>query len=46
MRSQGGQAIWHGTDFNGNKVKTGVYLVFASNEDGSKKTVTKILFIN
>jgi hypothetical protein len=46
MKSQGGQAIWHGTDFNGNRVKTGVYLAFASNEDGSKKTVTKILFIN
>lgn len=46
MRSQGGQAIWQGTDFSGNRVKTGVYLVFASNEDGSKKTVTKILFIN
>jgi len=46
MRSQGGQAIWQGVDFDGNRVHTGVYLVFASNEDGSKKTVTKILFVN
>lgn len=45
-KSEGGQAIWYGEDLNGNRVATGVYLVFSSNETGSKKDVTKILFIN
>jgi len=27
-------------------VCSGVYLVFSSNEDGSKKNITKILFMN
>ena len=44
--SLGGQAIWNGKNFNGNKAHTGVYLVFATNEDGSTRMVTKILFIN
>ncbi len=45
-RSEGGQAIWEGTDLNGKKVHTGVYLVFSANEDGSKSDASKILFIN
>ncbi|MFO7791207.1 MAG: two-component regulator propeller domain-containing protein [Bacteroidales bacterium] len=45
-RSEGGQAIWEGKDLNGNRVQTGVYLVFSANEDGTKSNVTKILFIN
>ncbi len=45
-RSEGGQAIWYGEDLNGNRVSSGVYLVFSSNETGSKTDITKILFIN
>ncbi|PLX08922.1 MAG: hypothetical protein C0596_03655 [Marinilabiliales bacterium] len=45
-RSEGGQAIWYGKDLNGNRVHTGVYLVFSTNETGSKTDITKILFIN
>lgn len=45
-RSEGGQAIWYGKYLNGNKVKTGVYLVFSSNDTGSKTDVAKILFLN
>lgn len=45
-RSEGGQAQWYGKDLNGNKVQSGVYLVFSANEDGTKSNVTKILFIN
>lgn len=45
-RSEGGQATWDGNDSKGNRVKTGVYLVFASNDTGSKTAITKILFIN
>ena len=44
--AEGGQAIWSGKNFNGKKAHTGVYLVFASNEDGSETIVTKILVIN
>jgi hypothetical protein len=45
-KALGGQAIWNGKNFNGQKVHTGVYLVFCSNEDGSKAFVTKLLFIH
>lgn len=44
-RAEGGQAIWEGRNFEGSRVKTGVYLVFISNDDGSQSIVTKILFI-
>ncbi|MFW6218578.1 MAG: T9SS type A sorting domain-containing protein [Bacteroidota bacterium] len=42
----GGQAIWDGKNLDGRRVKTGVYLVFCTNEDGSQTHVTKLLFIN
>jgi hypothetical protein len=42
----GGQAIWDGRSFSGKRVQTGVYLVFCTNEDGSKTHVTKLLFIH
>lgn len=42
----GGQAIWYGKDLKGNRVKSGVYLAFCSNNDGSRTFVTKILFLN
>lgn len=45
-KSEGGQAIWDGKNFNGERVSTGVYMVFCTNEDGSQKAVTKILLIN
>ncbi len=45
-RSEGGQAVWDGKDFNGRRAATGVYLVFVANDDGTETIVTKILFIN
>ena len=45
-KAEGGQAVWDGHTMDGKKVHTGVYLVFASNETGSEKIVTKILVIN
>ena len=45
-KAEGGQAIWNGKNFNGEKVHTGVYMAFCSNEDGTKTHITKILFIN
>lgn len=44
--SLGGRAIWDGNNFQGVRVATGVYLVFASGSDGTQKAVTKILLIN
>jgi hypothetical protein len=45
-RAEGGQAIWHGKNFAGDRVSTGVYLVFITNEDGSETMVSKILVIH
>lgn len=42
----GGQAIWDGNNFRGERVGTGVYLIFCSNDDGTKTHVTKLLFIH
>ena len=44
--AEGGQAIWDGNKITGGRAQSGVYLVFASNEDGQETFVTKILFIN
>lgn len=45
-RAEGGQAVWNGYDFGGKRARSGVYLVFISNDDGSEAMVTKILFVN
>jgi len=45
-KALGGQAIWYGKNFKGEKSRSGVYLVFCSNDDGSKTFITKILLIN
>ena len=42
-RALGGQAIWDGKTYDGNKVATGVYLVFARDELGTEKAVGKII---
>jgi len=42
----GGQAIWDGNNMNGERVKTGVYLVFISDDEGNETMVTKILFVD
>jgi len=44
--SLGGQAIWDGKNLNGNRCKTGVYLVFMNDATGDKTKVTKLLFIH
>ena len=45
-KALGGQAVWDGKNFNGEKAHTGIYLVFTTNEDGSQTVVTKIMMIN
>ncbi len=45
-RTLGGQAVWNGCNQKGRRVASGVYLVFCTNDDGSKTHVTKLLFIH
>lgn len=44
--SEGGQAIWDLKDIKGNRVSSGVYLVYCNSENGSKDAVAKLLVIN
>jgi ligand-binding sensor domain-containing protein len=44
--ANGGTAIWNGRDYNGDKARSGVYLVFSSNEAGDENHVAKILILN
>ena len=43
--ADGGQAVWNGCTNSGKKLASGVYYVFASAEDGSMRSATKILII-
>lgn len=45
-RAQGGQAVWSGKDYTGHRPQSGVYLIFATDDNGTEKLVTKIAFIN
>ena len=44
--SNGGRATWSGKTRSGERVNTGVYLIFCSNSDGSQTRVIKLLFIH
>lgn len=43
--ANGGQAIWYGRNLKGEKVASGVYYVFASDDLGDNRSVAKILVI-
>ena len=43
--ANGGQMIWNGEGYSGNKVSTGIYTVYADAPDGSQHNVAKIIFI-
>ena len=40
----GTQAIWNGTNLKGEKVATGVYLVFSSDATSENNCVTKLMY--
>ena len=42
-RALGGQAIWYGKSLTGNKVATGIYLVFVRDDMGNEKAVGKVV---
>ena len=44
-KSNGGMATWNGNNFDGQRVSSGIYLIFCSNTDGSDTFVSKLLFI-
>lgn len=44
-RALGGQAVWDGRDYKGRKISTGVYLVLISDDTGTEKKTSKIVFI-
>ncbi len=43
--SLGGQAIWNASDMSGNRVATGVYMIFATDITGTYKCNTKVLVV-
>ncbi len=46
-RSNGTMAVWPGgKNYEGKKVQSGVYLVFAASDDGTETQIAKILVIN
>jgi hypothetical protein len=45
-RANGGTITWNGRLYSGERAATGVYLIFASNDDGSQTKVAKLLFVN
>lgn len=45
-RAHGGQAVWNVRTSSGKRVASGVYYVFASDELGENRSVTKILILN
>ncbi|MEQ8414660.1 MAG: hypothetical protein RIB71_09345 [Imperialibacter sp.] len=46
MVSTGGTATWNLADYNGTRVASGIYIVFAATRDGSQSVVGKIAVIN
>lgn len=44
-KALGGQIVWNGKRLDGSEVAAGVYLVFATNSDGTKTYQTKIMVI-
>mgnify|MGYP005839771591 CR=1 FL=1 len=44
--AEGGQAIWNGKDFSGERVSSGVYLAYITDDLGVNTEVTKILVVN
>ncbi|MBR1550296.1 MAG: hypothetical protein IJ634_06625 [Bacteroidales bacterium] len=43
--ANGGQAIWNGRTLEGEKVASGVYYIFASDDQGDNRAVGKVLII-
>jgi hypothetical protein len=44
--AKGGQAMWDGKNFSGQRAASGVYVVLCATSDGDQKIMTKILLLN
>lgn len=44
-KALGGQAVWNGLDYTGRRPQSGVYLIFATNSDGSQTYTGKMVFL-
>lgn len=44
--ANGGTGVWNGTNLKGERVATGVYLVYISSEDGTQTRVSKLLVVH
>ena len=44
-QAQGGTATWNALDFDNKRVRTGVYLVFSTSEDGEESFVAKVAVV-
>jgi hypothetical protein len=45
-RALGGQAIWNGNNYKGDKIASGVYLVLIRDDNGTEKMATKIVIVS
>lgn len=45
-RALGGQAVWDGRNYKGQRISSGVYLVLVSDDGKKERTATKIFFIS
>ncbi len=45
-KANGGQAVWNGLTYKGQKINSGVYIVLAINEENNAKAMGKIFFTN
>lgn len=41
----GGQAVWNGRDYTGKRPQSGIYLIFATNKDGTQTKTGKLVFM-
>lgn len=44
--ANGGRVIWDGNNYNGVRAKTGVYLIFLTDSNGTQKDICKLLIVN
>ena len=45
-QANGGTATWDGNSISGDRAASGIYLIFATDENGEQSVATKLLFIN
>lgn len=45
-KTLGGQITWDGNNLDGRRVASGIYVIFCTNDDGTKTHITKLLFLN